>query len=691
MPADQTVPEVNPVPVKPDASGASLEGLESYIRKEYDRRMEERRQFESQWQLNMAHLEGNQYAEVHPVTGEIHVPERHFDWELRDSFNHLAPIYETRLAKLGRNRTVLMAVPGSPEDEDVSSAKVATKLLAYNQDEQHMDELLADATNWSEATGTVLLKSIWNPAKGKALTDPLGNSFAIGDIETIVCSPFEILPHDSLKSRLEDQFSLMHVKAYPLDSDHVQTLKELGAKMRGEEMQIHAEDVQAVTVGRGWSVVSGASIPKFSVRRLKEHVTVAEYYERPTRKHPTGRCIIALNWQIVHVGALPYQNDDEPPDFPFVKVDCIRRTNCFWSKAVLERLIPVQRRYNVLRNRVAEYLNRVGIGQWTAQEGTTDIDMITNAPGLVIEYARGAEAPRPVVFASLPSTFRDELADLKREFEDISGIHEVSQGRVPSGSNSPSGIMVAQLQEADDTRLSTTQHYRDTATAKMGRQWLQRYRQFAMENRTVPIVGRNNIVHVYHFDRSTLRAHNVKVQNSSALAMSPGSRRDMVIQLLDKGMFNDPASGKLSPEGKQKVWQLLEFGNWEDFDEDAAVPESRAMWENVLLSAGQAVPVYPWENHLIHMAAIQRYRQTDEFYDLLESPNGQQVAMLFEQHYQAHMAYMAPPVASPGVPGAAQTPETLDLAALAQQASQIQAQNGPGAADQFLRQQSGAA
>lgn len=688
--------------VAPDYSGTtrekgeSREDFEQFIQNEYTRRMEERRIFESQWQLNITFIENNQYAEIHKVTGEIYVPEKRYPWELRDSFNHVAPIYETRLSKLNRNRTVMVAIPGSPEDSDVSSAKIATKLLAYNQDEQHMEEIVSEATAWSEATGTAFLKNIWNQDRGKFLpdpTDPQGGIFAIGDVETVVCSPFEILPHDILKPRLEDQFSLIHVKAWPIDSDHVQSLKELAKQTRGEEINVQAEDVQAVTIGRGFSVVSGTSIPKFAVQRLRDRVRVIEYYERPCRKYPKGRFAIVLSGKLVYSGQLPYQTDDEVPDLPFVKVDCIRRTNCFWSKSVVERLIPIQRRYNALRNRVAEYLNRVGIGQWTAEEGTVDIDMLTNEPGIVIEHSRGSRAPSPVVFTSLPGTFRDEISDLRREFEDISGVHEVSQGRVPSGANNPSGIMVAQLQEQDDTRISTTIRYLDTAISKTGKQWLQRYRQFAVERRAFPVVGRNNSIHMYHFDRTSLRSHNVKIQNTAALAMTPAARRETVLSLLDRGMFNDPQTGALTPEGKQKVWQMLEFGNWEDFDEDKAIPEARAMWENVLMSEGRRVNVHPWEDHLSHLSVLNRYRQTDEFYELLESEAGQQIAALFEQHAQAHMAFLTPQgngAAQPNQsPPPAQTGEP-DLREIARQAAEIQATQGAQAAEEFLRQQGAA-
>lgn len=694
---------------QPDPDANTRDGFAAYVRKEYNRRLEERRPFEAGWLLNIAFVEGNQYAEIHKNTGELYTRERKHQWEQRDVFNNIAAVFETRTAKLTRNRPRMSVIPGGADQEDINAAKVSQRLLQYNQDEQHMDGLLAEAAAWAELTGTAFFKTLWNPGKGQVLSDPQGGeNVPLGDVETVVCNSFEIFPENTLKPRLEDQRSFIHAKAWPLDSDHVQALSELFQQQSGQELKSQAEDVKAVTVGRNANAMNGLPELRFSVANLKNHVTVIEYYERPSRKWPQGRFAIVLGQDLVYLGNLPYQED---LDFPFDKVDSIRRPNCFWSKSVIERLIPIQRRYNAVRNRMQEFLNRCGIGQWVAEAGTVDIGMLTNEPGLVIEYARGSRPPSPVQFPPLPSTFMEEVRSLEQEFMQVSGMHEVSHAQLPTGSGgSPSGVLVAQLQEQDDTRLATTQRYMEEAIERMGRRWLLRYKEFVNEQRTFQVMGRNKAVQILDFDANTIRSCNVKVEASAALANSPSARRDMVFAMLDRGLFNNPTTGTLDSQALQKVFSMLEFGNWEDYKEDEALPQNRSQFENHMMQMGQVFQVLPWENHLVHMYEHNLFRQTDDFYKLMESPDGQLIAMMFDQHVQMHMMaiqgvlpptpgqapapgetmqppMMAPPgpeVMTPPAEPAGMSPDDIIL-----EAARIEKEQGTEAAEAFMHQMAG--
>lgn len=692
-------PEPTFATARPDADAETREGFVAFVRGEYQRRLHERRPFEQQWLLNMAFVEGNQYATVHKLTGEIYVPEKSFAWESRDVFNLTAPVYETRLAKLTRNRSHMVVRPGSPEEQDVNAAKVATKLLQYNVEELDFDSLQAEAVSWAELCGSSFYKHLWNPGRGPGVPDPSnGETVPLGDVETVVCSAFEILPDNLLKPRLDDQRSLIHGKAWPIDSDHVQVLVDMFKQQTGEEVKLSPEDVHSVTLGRGPASQNGLPELRFATMNLKSHIVILEYYERPSRKFPAGRFAIVANQHLLYYGELPYKED---LSLPFVKVDSIRRPNCFWGKSVVERLIPIQRRYNAVRNRMSDYLNRVGIGQWSVEQGTVDLDTLTNEPGLVVEYSRGARPPQPVAHPPLPGTFMEEMSQLQDEFMSTSGIHEVSHAQLPRGTGgTPSGVLVAQLQEQDDTRLATTQRYLDEAVQKTGRQWLMRYKEFMQERRIFQVMGKNKTVQVLDFGADDIRSYNVVVEASSALANTPAARRDTVFAMLDRGLFNDPETGNLSAQGLQKVFEMLEFGNWEDFEEDKALPQSRAQWENHLMSMGQMIPVRPWEDHLIHLQMHRRHQQTDDFYGLIEGPSGPEVAAIFEAHVQQHMmaltAGMMPPQATAGAPGAppAEGPPSGEQVpgtgmSMAQQAAQIEATKGAAAADAFVRGQMG--
>ncbi|HRF37031.1 MAG TPA: hypothetical protein PLZ09_06990, partial [Clostridia bacterium] len=84
------------------------------ILKEFDTISEERKSLESQWRLNMNFVQGNQYCEISPV-GEVEDYGKQYFWQEREVFNHIAPIVETRLAKLGRVQANVSVRPFSQD------------------------------------------------------------------------------------------------------------------------------------------------------------------------------------------------------------------------------------------------------------------------------------------------------------------------------------------------------------------------------------------------------------------------------------------------------------------------------------------------------------------------------------------------------------------------------------------------
>ena len=99
------------------------------VEKEFKRREEERRPLELQWQLNIAFVEGNQYMDINAAGMElVEIPEM-YPWQEREVFNHIAPIIETREAKLSRMRTILKVRPGTGEQADLRASKIGSQLL----------------------------------------------------------------------------------------------------------------------------------------------------------------------------------------------------------------------------------------------------------------------------------------------------------------------------------------------------------------------------------------------------------------------------------------------------------------------------------------------------------------------------------------------------------------------------------
>ena len=103
-------------------------------------------------------------------------------------------------------------------------------------------------------------------------------------------------------------------------------------------------------------------------------------------------------------GSLPYKNgEDKKRDFPLTRQVCIEHPGCFWGISIIERLIPIQRRYNAVKNRKQEYLNRITIGVIDVEE-----DAYTNqedfeegiGPGTIMLRKRGADKAQSLSFGT---------------------------------------------------------------------------------------------------------------------------------------------------------------------------------------------------------------------------------------------------------------------------------------------------
>ena len=73
------------------------------VLKDFEERKQERKPYELAWELNMNFMLGNQYSCIN-LSGEIEQSQKNYYWEEREVYNHIAPIIESRLAKLGKVR-----------------------------------------------------------------------------------------------------------------------------------------------------------------------------------------------------------------------------------------------------------------------------------------------------------------------------------------------------------------------------------------------------------------------------------------------------------------------------------------------------------------------------------------------------------------------------------------------------------
>ena len=278
---------------------------------DYEARKNMRIGLENKWKTNLDFYNGDQYVGY----------AKQYYWQSTESFNHIGPLVENRLA-------ILSEVEPDVNDELVQAV---FKKLRFKR-------LIEEGNFWQEVTGTVFYKVT------KHDNQPL----------ITVCSPFEIFPNKLDVSNMEEISSIIHAK------------------------------------------------------NVDDHLVV----EKWTRDHLT----IIRDKVLVYDGELPYP-------FPFVRGTSELVAGQFFGKSVVDRMIPVQRAYNAIKNRRAEFMSRMACGVVAVEDGSVDLDSLEVdglCPGKIIVYQQGYREPRFMEAGSIPEELTKEEDRLLNEFNSIS-------------------------------------------------------------------------------------------------------------------------------------------------------------------------------------------------------------------------------------------------------------------------------
>ncbi len=583
-----------------------IEDIVAEVKNDYTQRATQRRSFEAQWQLNANFVMGNQFCRI-GAKGEVEDVERDYFWQEREVYNHIATILETRLAKLSRVRPKMSVAPSTNDEDDVRTAKVATKILSASATKLHLSDAIAKATMWSELTGTVFYKIGWSPKSGRVVgRDEKNNCVYEGEVTVDVCPPYEIFPDTLSNASLDECNSVMHVKSLHVD----EILRIWGKKVNGEESEV----LTYGDVGMVGSFGMPCAVPKIGRESKRDRALVIERYTRPSEEKPYGELVIVAGNELLYYGDLPYQNGEEGErTFPFVCQKSIERAGCFFGTSMVERAIPIQRAYNAVKNRKHEFLNRIAMGVLTVEDGSVDTENLEIeglSPGKILVYRQGSTPPRLMNPGSVPSDFTIEEQRLLSEFVDVSGISEIMRSSsVPSSVTS--GLAIQLLVEQDDTRISVTAESIRSAVRKIAAMLLRVYRQFVSATRLIRYTGEDGQIELISWTRSDVASTDIRFETDNEINSTTATRQSLMFDLLKTGLLHDE-NGKLSDAMRYKILDSFGYGGLEQTQDVKALHASRAGKENLAIERGE-IEVSEVDDHALHLNEHVKHYLSGEF------------------------------------------------------------------------------
>ena len=580
------------------------------VTEKFAERQKQRRMLERGWELNMNFLSGNQYVGITPA-GELEEERPRYYWQCREVFNHIAPAIDTRCAKLAQVRPVMSVRAATGEEGDMRTAKISSNVLRSVLEECSFDETMARAAVWSETCGTSFYKVLWDASvRGGE-----------GGVCIAAVPPFEIYPEDLSCERVEDQPSIIHARAMPV----AEISERYGIKAAPEKAEFPLAPYAAAS-----NFAGGLGRGALPVR--EDCALVIEYYEKPTRAYPKGRFLAVAGGRLAYEGELPYCNGEAGErGYPFAKQCALEFSGAFFGGSIIDRMIPVQRAFNAVKNRKHEFLNRLTAGVLAVEDGSVDTEELIEEglpPGKVLVYRQGAPAPKMLAPDSLPSEFQQEEERLLDEFILVSGVSELSS-TTQNRTHVTSATGLQLLIELDDTRLAVTTDSIRRAVKKVGRQVLRLMRQFAGKRRLMRMTGEGKKVEMYYFSSADISSDDVVFETENEGAVSPSRRRSLIYEMYDKGLFAGE-DGSVPEETRERVLDALGFGGLDSARGLKPLHRNKAAEENLRLAEGEEVRADFYDDDDAHISEHTRFLLSDEF------AAGEETKARIEAHLKEH-------------------------------------------------------
>lgn len=647
----------------------------AWVESEYVKCRSARVQFERQWYLNLAFYMGRHYVSPMDVPGHgfrLTVPKAP-PWRMRLVINLVRKAVRKECAKLTSSKPIPTVVPATNEDEDQSAAVVSEAMIKAKFANAEFEREYRQWIWWGVVTGTSFMKSYYDASEpdydAMKLPDkprmPDGQPFpdniiklvdgledflntpvpAMGKICFEKVTPFHLYVPDLLCDDIQKQPYIIHMMTRT--PEWVEN--KFGFKPNADARSSN-------------TILDASSIIAKGSEDLLDAVLVKEVWIKPNgSKHfPQGGMVTIINGkavQLVDKWPVPFQH------YPFYKYDGLP-TGGFYSDSVVVDLIPLNKEYNRTRSQIIEIKNTMGKPKIMYQEGSINPRKISSEPGQAIPYRAGYNPPVEMRGSEVPSAFWNEVAQLRTEFDDISGQHDISNGQTPSGVTS--GTAIAYLEEQDSTQLSYQVASIEYCCELMGAHYLQYISKYWNEDRVIRVAGRNNTFESIHWKKSALAGNtDVRVQTGSALPVSKAAKQALITEMMQNGF--------LAPE---VGLEILDFGMFERAMEEYLIDKKQANRENLKIQdipdsvlqvlmnpapgpngeppmtdpyTGQQlnwdgtpfipkppIPVNSWDNHEAHIKWHNNFRKTQEFEQLSDLKK-----QALESHVQLHQAAMS--------------------------------------------------
>jgi hypothetical protein len=582
-----------------DVIGDPKKFIQTWNAKMNDARMA-RLNFEKQWYLNYAFYYGKQWVVIDttkslagPRIVEPNLPRS----RVRFVDNKILPYTRKELAKINKEQIRGFVASSTSDDEDAAAARAAERVNDYLIYQTKLQKKFAQADWWMCITGTGFIKDYYNP---ELLDEAAIEPGTPGKIVVEAISPFHILVPNTDEPDIDNQEWVAHVA---IKSPH-EVEAVYGIKLEGTKISSSVEAKLLAAQGS-------------TAQHTKKGVEVKEVWVAPCSEYPDGLVVVFAEEKVLSVlPAWPYRHGE----YPFTKREHIE-TGRFYTESSITNLVPIQTTYNRAVSQIIENVNRMSKLQLVAPKGAiSNPRMLTNEPGLLIEYNLGFGEPKPLPLQGLPAYVENNIQRLSDAMDFQVSQGDIARGEAPGRLDSATGI--AYLQEEQDGILTNTLRDKELGWQRVCKHMLSHAIQYWDSQRMIRAVGKDANFEAFALSSADLRDNtDFRVVAGSA---TPTSRAAKQAQLMELRKMGD-----IPPD---KFLDFLDMPDLAKLVDEMQEDFKEAQRENLMMSKDIPANVYSFQEHLIHLKTHDSFRKSEEYQSV--SPRAQ---MLFQIHSFIHI------------------------------------------------------
>lgn len=614
---------------------------------------EHRRQFEPTWALNLAYAAGDHWSVWDPTQRTLRriqdVDARYRNRELY-SVDVITEYRTTALGELATedDRPQILTAAESEAAEAVRDQ--LNRALAYAWDHEiGADTILAEVDRLTVDLGTSAVMCRWDGASGPVAMEnvPHQDGKPILDINAAVQAVAtaqaqgQTLDFQDLNEGrcCWDPISALgllvppgitHEDRFPwegtVQATYLQDVKDMygdlaaDLKADGDIMS----DLGMVTQGASAQTLM-ANADKGG--RLKDHVWVFTYYERPTKRYPRGRTItMASNAMkvLAYEEELPYRDPKGQWRSGISYFHWWRTTGRFWSRSLMDVLRDPARMIDKRKTQINEIIDR-GMPYVFVQEGSK----ASQRSGLPFEMIPiRADERAPIISNGTPPGpwLAQDVEALREDLEHGSGIRGPRLGENPTGVSTYSQL--ALISENEQTKRNPTRQDRQRAISKLVEDTVYDMRTYWGQQKQIMVAGDEKKVSAEIFDATKVPMWFLVTQAKG----TPTPRNQAAKLQLITDIWNASVTSA-QPLPIRWYKESLEAGQPLELpQQEIEDPADKAELENYMMTEqGIDMPIAYYDQHQMHLP-IHRRAQDDALFS-----QDMQQWQLIEAHCQRHL------------------------------------------------------